>query len=282
MASDSKVIVLVGDASCGKSSLASMFTANIFSTNHYETVFEDYHAELEGPGGLVELKIYDTSGDEHGEGYELRKMIYPEADAILICFDLTSPFSIDNVEKKWVPEVNKHCPNKPFFLVGCKKDLLRTLRKFSVDYTACDELPTTASVDEDSSGYDTDEDCFHEEKRGFNESTHRMNSLHVNHADLWSLLLRCSAANYFECSARTSESVVSIFSKVLGHLECAQKKSKSNTWPRNKSPDYTAIAQMYESERRKSTSYLSSIKKCFKKNIKKLRRSKSGPVASSR
>ena len=265
MANDSKIIVLVGDPACGKSSLASMISSNIFTTNHFETVFEDYHAEINGADGLVQLKIYDTSGEDAGDGYELRKFVYPEADAVLICFDLTSPTSIGNVERKWIPEVTAHCPNKPYFLVGCKKDLLRTLRKFSVDCTA-----TSANVDSDSSGYLTGEEDVERES-----SISKMNSLHVNHASLWALLLRSGATHYFECSARTSESVLAIFSKVLQHLENRAKKTRRSTWPRGKSIEDHIASQMCKMERSTSTSYLSTVKKSFKKRFQKLRRTTS-------
>ena len=277
MANDSKVIVLVGDPACGKSSLASMISSNIFTTNHFETVFEDYHAEINGADGLVHLKIYDTSGEEAGDGYELRKFVYPEADAVLICFDLTSPTSIDNVERRWIPEVTDHCPNKPYFLVGCKKDLLRTLRKFSVD---CTNAGT--NVDSDSSGYMTGEEDV--ERESSTNIMSKMNSLHVNHASLWALLLRSGATHYFECSARTSESVLAIFSKVLHHLENSAKKSRRSTWPRGRSLEDYISSQMCKMERSTSTSYLSTVKKNFKKKFQKLRRttSESHPPLNSR
>jgi len=34
-----------------------------------------------------------------------------------------SPASLDNVKRKWHPEVNHHCPNVPILLVGTKLDL---------------------------------------------------------------------------------------------------------------------------------------------------------------
>ena len=146
-----KVFVLVGDSACGKSSLASMFATGSFSVNHYETEFEDFSAELESTDGIVQLRIYDTSGD--AQDLELRNLCYGESDAVLICFDLTDPCSLENVGKKWIPEVTKQCPGKPFFLVGCKKDLLRTMRKFSIEATTM-----FTPMSDDSSGFVSEEE----------------------------------------------------------------------------------------------------------------------------
>ena len=50
---------------------------------------------------------------------------YPGASVIMICFDLNSKQSLENVGKKWIPEINQYCDNKdvPVMLVGTKKDL---------------------------------------------------------------------------------------------------------------------------------------------------------------
>jgi Ras-related C3 botulinum toxin substrate 1 len=37
-----------------------------------------------------------------------------------ICFSISS---FENVKTKWYPEINHHCPNVPFILVGTKLDL---------------------------------------------------------------------------------------------------------------------------------------------------------------
>ena len=41
----------------------------------------------------------------------------------LVCFSVTSTASLGNVESKWIPEVNHHCPGTPIILVGTKADL---------------------------------------------------------------------------------------------------------------------------------------------------------------
>ena len=44
-------------------------------------------------------------------------------DIFLICYDVTSPVTFENVKSKWVPEIRHICPKAPFILVGTKTDL---------------------------------------------------------------------------------------------------------------------------------------------------------------
>ncbi|VFV36966.1 ras-related c3 botulinum toxin, partial [Lynx pardinus] len=39
------------------------------------------------------------------------------------CISLVSPASFKNVQAKWYPKVEHHCPNTPIFLVGTNLDL---------------------------------------------------------------------------------------------------------------------------------------------------------------
>jgi small GTP-binding protein len=69
----------------------------------------------------VELALWDTAGQEDYD--RLRPLSYPDSHVILICFAVDSPDSLDNVQEKWISEVNHFCPGLPIILVGCKKDL---------------------------------------------------------------------------------------------------------------------------------------------------------------
>ncbi|XP_054580844.1 rho-related GTP-binding protein RhoD isoform X1 [Eptesicus fuscus] len=53
----------------------------------------------------------------------LRPLFYPDASVLLLCFDVTSPHSFENIFTRWYPEVNHFCKEVPIILVGCKTDL---------------------------------------------------------------------------------------------------------------------------------------------------------------
>eukprot|EP01099_Mayorella_cantabrigiensis_P002610 TRINITY_DN2140_c0_g5_i1.p1 TRINITY_DN2140_c0_g5~~TRINITY_DN2140_c0_g5_i1.p1 ORF type:complete len:168 (-),score=17.50 TRINITY_DN2140_c0_g5_i1:417-920(-) len=54
---------------------------------------------------------------------KLRFLCYPDSDVFLLCFSLIQPPSFENVEKRWKPELQTHCPNTPILLIGTKLDL---------------------------------------------------------------------------------------------------------------------------------------------------------------
>ncbi|KAG7227936.1 hypothetical protein INR49_013730 [Caranx melampygus] len=58
----------------------------------------------------------------------VRPLAYPDSDAVLICFDISRPETLDSVLKK------EFCPNAKVVLVGCKLDMrtdLNVLRELS-------------------------------------------------------------------------------------------------------------------------------------------------------
>ena len=106
-------------------------------------IFDNYVADVELDGKHLELTLWDTgSGNEDFD--RLRHLAYPDSHVILICFDVSNPDSLDNVQEKvrgkllntsmlififglpqWISEVNHFCLGLPIILVGLKKDLRR-------------------------------------------------------------------------------------------------------------------------------------------------------------
>ncbi|XP_062517541.1 rho-related GTP-binding protein RhoA-B-like isoform X2 [Corticium candelabrum] len=114
-------VVTVGDGGCGKSSLLVRFCKDEFLHTYEPTMFENYVAEIEfRPQYNMELTLFDTAG--HTAYDRLRPLSYPDCDVVLVCFDLSQPGGIKEVEAKWIPELDKFCPHVPFILVGCKVD----------------------------------------------------------------------------------------------------------------------------------------------------------------
>ena len=117
-------------------------TANPREQIHIPTVFENYIADVEVDGKQIELALWDTSGLEDYD--RIRALSYPDSHVVLICFDIASPNSLDNVLEKvrikllnisvltlifrlsqWISEVNHFCQGLPIILVGMKKELRR-------------------------------------------------------------------------------------------------------------------------------------------------------------
>ena len=69
----------------------------------------------------VELSLWDTAGQEEFD--RLRSLSYDDTHAIMLCFSVDSPDSLENVESKWVSEIAENCPGVRLVLVALKCDL---------------------------------------------------------------------------------------------------------------------------------------------------------------
>ncbi|KAI4736064.1 hypothetical protein E4T50_13431 [Aureobasidium sp. EXF-12298] len=69
----------------------------------------------------VELSLWDTAGQEEFD--RLRSLSYDDTHAIMLCFSVDSPDSLENVESKWVAEIAENCPGVKLVLVALKCDL---------------------------------------------------------------------------------------------------------------------------------------------------------------
>ncbi|KAI5107528.1 rho-related GTP-binding protein RhoE, partial [Silurus meridionalis] len=117
----------------------------------------------------------------------VRPLSYPDSDAVLICFDISRPETLDSVLKKWKGEIQEFCPNTKMLLVGCKSDL-RT------------DLSTLVEL-----------------------SNHRQTPVSY---DQGSNMAKQISAPYIECSALQSEnSVRDIFH--VATLACVNKNNKN-------------------------------------------------------
>ncbi|KAJ4358408.1 Rho GTPase [Didymosphaeria variabile] len=114
-------LVLLGDGACGKTSLLNVFTRGYFPTVYEPTVFENYVHDIYIDNTHVELSLWDTAGQEEFD--RLRSLSYDDTHAIMLCFSVDSPDSLENVETKWVSEIAENCPGVKLVLVALKCDL---------------------------------------------------------------------------------------------------------------------------------------------------------------
>ncbi|KAF2270785.1 hypothetical protein CC78DRAFT_450897 [Lojkania enalia] len=114
-------LVLLGDGACGKTSLLNVFTRGYVYARSEPTVFENYVHDIYIDNTHVELSLWDTAGQEEFD--RLRSLSYDDTHAIMLCFSVDSPDSLENVETKWVGEIAENCPNVKLVLVALKCDL---------------------------------------------------------------------------------------------------------------------------------------------------------------
>jgi len=180
-------LVIVGDGACGKTCLLIVFSKGTFPEVYVPTVFENYVADVEVDGKRVELALWDTAGQEDYD--RLRPLSYPDSHVILICFAVDSPDSLDNVQEKWISEVNHFCPGLPIILVGCKKDL-RYDPKTQQDLAKSGQAPVPT------------------------EQAQKVAN-------------KIGAVKYLECSAKTNEGVRDVFESATRAALMSKKKRSS-------------------------------------------------------
>lgn len=114
--------VVVGDGAVGKTSLLVSYTTNQFPEDYVPTVFDNYSAIVMVGDEKVTIHLWDTAGQEEYD--RLRPLSYTQTDIFLICFSVVEPFSFQNVESKWMPEIRHHTPkDTKILLIGTKSDL---------------------------------------------------------------------------------------------------------------------------------------------------------------
>ncbi|KZV86883.1 ras-domain-containing protein [Exidia glandulosa HHB12029] len=114
-------LIVVGDHAVGKTCLLTSYTTNKFPSGYVPTIFDSYAATVMVDGDPYTLGLFDTAGQDEYD--RLRPLSYPQTDVFLVCFNVTSPASFENVKGKWFPEAHQHCPGVPCLIVGTQIDL---------------------------------------------------------------------------------------------------------------------------------------------------------------
>ena len=114
-------ILLVGDASVGKTSLLLRYIDHYFPDKHLSTVGVEYRIKLfDYRGFKVKLQIWDTAGQERF--HAITQNFFNNADGILFVYDITNERSFEGV-KNWIKESEETGNNFKKLLLGNKCDL---------------------------------------------------------------------------------------------------------------------------------------------------------------
>ena len=125
-------IVLLGDVSVGKTSIASRYCKNSFNEHHINTIGGAYQQQkvVLSNGAMVKLHIWDTSGQERFRA--MTNLYYRDAQVAILTYDITSESSFAGIEF-WIEELKYKVENENMILclVGNKCDVSDNERKVS-------------------------------------------------------------------------------------------------------------------------------------------------------
>eukprot|EP00759_Apiculatamorpha_spiralis_P048129 PhF_6_TR43490/c0_g1_i1/m.66754/K07889/RAB5C; Ras-related protein Rab-5C len=120
-------IVVVGEASVGKSSLAYRFVKNEFDDFQEATVGAACLSKLvtSKQGNMMKIELWDTAGQERYR--TMAPLYYRNARVALILYDVTNSDSLTKAES-WIQELREKLRDAlpRIILVGNKRDLPRT------------------------------------------------------------------------------------------------------------------------------------------------------------
>jgi len=121
MTTESVKVLVVGDATVGKTSILLTVTTGHFPTEYVPTVVDTFRHNIMAGSKVYSLGLWDTAGQE--EFANLRQKSYRDTDVFVLCFSVVDEASWDNIRAKWLPEIEKQIPNPAVILVGTKIDL---------------------------------------------------------------------------------------------------------------------------------------------------------------
>ncbi|HLE45559.1 MAG TPA: Rab family GTPase [Thermoplasmata archaeon] len=119
-------ILLLGDASVGKTSLIRRFVVDKFSDDYITTIGtkvtkKDLRLELGNRTVDLSLMIWDVLGQKGYKG--IQESAFRGARGVLLVYDLTRPETRESLGEYWIPRVRSVAGAVPMLVVGNKVDL---------------------------------------------------------------------------------------------------------------------------------------------------------------
>ena len=120
-------ILLLGDASVGKTSLIRRFVVDKFSDDYITTIGtkvtkRDLRLDLGSRTVDLTLMIWDVLGQKGYKG--IQESAFRGARGVILVYDLTRPETRSSFEEYWVPRMRAVAGPVPMIVVGNKVDLV--------------------------------------------------------------------------------------------------------------------------------------------------------------
>ncbi len=114
---------MIGNTSCGKSSLLARYVDDSFEPSRISTIGIDFKMKtIDVLGKRAKLQIWDTAGQERFR--TITQAYYRGAMGIIIVYDVTDRVSFEDVKRDWIANIDRHVnADVRKTLVGNKSDM---------------------------------------------------------------------------------------------------------------------------------------------------------------
>lgn len=125
-------ILLLGDASVGKTSFTKRYCYNVFNPSERLTIGVDFHVKtIRVNKKTIKLQIWDVGGEERF------RFLLPTyclgANAAFLLFDITRSSTLDNLSE-WTSIIRQKGGPIPIMLLGSKSDLANNQREIPIEH----------------------------------------------------------------------------------------------------------------------------------------------------
>ena len=116
-------IIIIGDASVGKTNLLSQYISNIFNEDTRPTIGADYSIKVHQiQDKKINVRFWDTAGQEKYRA--ISKKFYKDAHGVILVYDVSNRQSYEYLQN-WKKEIEENCKeNTIVMLIGNKSDLV--------------------------------------------------------------------------------------------------------------------------------------------------------------
>ncbi len=114
-------VIMIGDASVGKTSLTLRFISGFFLEDLKLTIGVDFYSKTTNfKDKKVKLQIWDFGGEERFRF--LLSQYCKGANGAFFLYDITKSITLDHLPD-WTQNIREHAGDIPIMLIGSKKDL---------------------------------------------------------------------------------------------------------------------------------------------------------------
>lgn len=115
-----------------KVAFLTAYTTRSPPSEYVPSFFEDYSENIIFEDQVIDLHLKEALINDFN--WKQRSYYYDNADIFILLFSLVSPNTLRNIENMWVPDINNHCSDPKYILVGTNSSLRDNFLQHESEY----------------------------------------------------------------------------------------------------------------------------------------------------